>query len=137
MYFFVQQAENHEIDGFEWPQSTPAPGAMSETMCVVFLFPKKKIIFFMKKYFFAFCTTLRLCQSRARSWKSSIFMKSHDFHWFSMIFIDFGQKSWKLMVFDAPGRPPHPVLGQKQFAWLFLIDDFSWETKTRHTSFLA
>ena len=46
------------------------------------------------------------------SWKTMIFI---DFQWFSLIFIDFGQKSWKLMVFDAPGRPPHPVLGQKQF----------------------
>ena len=85
MYFFVQQAENHEIDGFERPQSTPTPGAMSETMCVVFLFPQEKKHFLWKNDFFAFCTTLRLCQSRARSWKSQISWKVMifiDFHWF-------------------------------------------------------
>ena len=43
-----------KIDGFEPSQSAPRRGTMSETMRVVFLFPKKKKHFLMTNIFVQF-----------------------------------------------------------------------------------
>ena len=95
------------------PKVLPHLSLCQKRRASCFCFPRKKNIFFHEKYFF--CT---LHYSTALPEASSImkitnFLKSHDFHWLSLIFIDFGQKSWKLMVFNAAGLLPHPVLGQK------------------------
>ena len=116
--FFLQQAENHEIDGFERRQSTPTPGAMSETMCVVFLFPKKKNIFLWKIFFRILHYSTAMPES-SPIMKIINFMKNHDFHWFSMVFIDFCQKSWKLMGLSGPKVLPHPALCQKRCVLCF------------------
>ena len=83
----------------------------------VFVSQEKKL-FFMKKYFFAFCTTLRLCQSRARSWKSPISWKVMifiDFHWFSFDLCRYSVDiPWKLMVLSGFKGLPHPALCQKR-----------------------
>ena len=78
-----------KIDDFERPQRAPTSGTMtlSETTCVAFLFPQGKM-------YYALCTTLQLCQSRARLWKSPI-------SWKIMIFIDFHWFLSKIMKIDG------------------------------------
>ena len=91
-----------KIASFEWPQSAPTPGTMPETMCVVFLFPKKKNIFLWKNVFSHFALLYGDAQSRARSSKSSIFMKKHGFHWFSLILVKNHENWWFSMLLDVP-----------------------------------
>ena len=77
-----------KIDGFRCSWTSPASGIRSETVCVAFLKSIRKSIFFMKKYFSALCTTLRLCSEPRPVIKIINF---HEKAWFSLIFIDFGQ----------------------------------------------
>ena len=43
-----------DFDDFEWSQGAPTHATMSETMCGMFLFRKKKIVFLWKNIFLHF-----------------------------------------------------------------------------------
>ena len=107
-------AKRHTLQPDTWSQNSGPSLKSSHTLhyirndvCRVFVSQEKKH-FFMKKYFFALCTTLRLCQSRAWSWKSSIFMKNmifidfQCFPLFSLILVKNHENLWFSMLLDVP-----------------------------------
>ena len=75
-----------KIDGFEPSQRAPTPCTMSETMCGVFLFPKKKVVL-MKKYFSALCTLYSYARVELGHENHQKITKNHGFYRFSLIFI--------------------------------------------------
>ena len=94
------------------PKVLPHPSLCQKRRAPCFCFPRIKH-FLWKNIFSHFALLYGSARVEPDHENHQIFMKNHGFHWFSMIFIDFYQKSWKLMVFNAPERLPHPVLGQK------------------------
>ena len=101
-----------KIDGFRCSWTSPASGVRSETVCVAFLNRWEKYFFSWKNIFLHFALLYGYAQSRARSSKSSIFMKKHGFHWFSLILV---KNQWKSLK-----------INENQWkSWFFMkIDDF-------------
>ena len=120
-----------------------------------------KNIFFMKKYFSAHCTTLRLCSEPRPVIKIINF---HEKAWFSLIFIDFqgfwaeiGYPGWVAAARwggrDGPGKSWHRPAGRRKRlkvqkhvrnvvsvvhtdcygGWKSLNRFWSWSPKTYHS----
>ena len=119
-----------DFGDFEWSQGAPTPLTMSETMCDMFLFRKKKKHFLMKKYFLHF----PLLYSYAKTWdhskssKSMIFGKNQCKSWFFMRSVIFVMELDSSIAVEQC-KVRKNIFHKKMF--------FSCETKTCHTSFLT
>ena len=95
------------LSGFK---GLPYPSLCQKRCVSCFCFPRKKT------FFYDFFSHFALLYGYVRVEPDHENHKFHEKSWISLIFIDFCQKSWNLMVFDAPGRLSHPVLGLKYFS---------------------
>ena len=77
-----------DFDDFEWSQAAPTPASMSEAMCDMFLFRKKKHFFYEKKILCTLHYSTAMPKVRSIT-KITDFTKIIDFHCFLSKNIDF------------------------------------------------
>ena len=99
-----------DFDDFEWSQGAPTPATMSETMCDMFSFRKKKKVFLWKMNFRHFAPLCSYAEGELRHENRGF----HENHWFLLKIMDFDD-------FECSQGAPTPPTTSETMRDMFLF----------------